>query len=190
MKGRCIMKTLETERLILRLWQKADVFDMFEYASDARVGPAAGWPVHENVETSKTIIRSFIKNNDVYAIVLKSENKVIGSLGIHERMPDESLANLKQKEIGYVLNPKYWGQGIVPEAVKCVIKHGFEDLGLDLIWCGYFSFNERSKRVVEKCRFNYKFTKNKTFSLLSNKEVEQHFYNITKQEYFVSKNES
>jgi len=178
------MKTLETDRLTLRLWEETDVNDMFEYASDPRVGPNAGWPVHENIETSKKIVNGFIKDNDVYAIVLKSENKVIGSLGLHDRKPDKASVNLKHKEIGYVLNPKYWGQGIVPEAVKRVIKHGFEELNLDLIWCGYFSFNENSKRVVEKCGFNYRFTKNKTLPLLNDKAVENLYYNITKEEYF------
>jgi len=178
------MKTLETERLILRLWQVTDVNDMFEYAIDERVGPSAGWPVHENIETSKMIVDSFIKNGDVYAIVLKSENKVIGSLGLHERYPDDSLKDLKQREIGYVLNPKYWGQGIVPEAVEYVIKHGFEELGLDLIWCAHFSLNENSKRVIKKCGFKYKFTENKTLPLLDNQEVESLLYNITKEEYF------
>ena len=178
------MKPLETDRLILRLWQETDVADLYEYASDPHVGPNAGWPVHENIETSKMVIDSFIKDGDVYAIVLKSENKVIGSLGLHDRKPDESFASLKQKEVGYVLNPKYWGQGIVPEAVKRMIKHGFEELDLDLIWCGYFSFNENSKRVVHKCGFNYQFTVNKTLPLLDNKEVREFYYNITKEGYF------
>ena len=179
------MKTLETERLILRLWKKTDANDMFEYASDERVGPNAGWPVHESVETSKGIIDNFIKRNDTYAIVLKSENKVIGSLGLHDRRPDKLFENLKQREVGYVLNPSYWGKGIVPEAVKRVIKYGFEDLNLDLIWCAHFSFNEKSKRVIEKCGFNYRFSRNETYPL-TGKEYEHHFYKIKKDEYFGS----
>jgi len=177
------MKTLETERLILRLWKETDVNDMFEYATDPRVGPNAGWPAHENIETSRGIVDRFIEDKDVYAIVLKAENKVIGSLGLHERKPDESLAHLKQREIGYVLSANYWGQGIMPEAVKRVIKYGFEELDLDLIWCGYFSFNERSKRVIEKSGFNYKFTSTKNLPLLGNEEVEVLHYNIEKEEY-------
>lgn len=180
------MKILETERLILRLWQETDASDMFEYASDPRVGPNAGWPVHENIETSKRIIDGFIKKKDVYAIVLKSENKVIGSLGVHDRTPDESVMNLKQREIGYVLNPQYWGQGIMPEAVKCVIKYGFEELALDLIWCCHFDFNENSKRVIEKCGFNHQFTRNKTLPLLDDKEVANHCYHIMKEEHIGS----
>jgi len=62
-----------------------------------------------------------------------------------------------------------------------VIKHCFEELKLDLIWCGYFDFNENSKRVVEKCGFNYQFTTNKKLSQLDNQETKMLHYNITKE---------
>lgn len=178
------MKTLETYRLILRNWRENDYLDLFEYARDDRVGPNAGWPVHKDAEESKSIIKMFIENNESYAIVLKSENKVIGGIGMHNRTPDESLDKLNQREIGYVLNPKYWGNGYVPEAVKFLIKYGFEDLNLDLIWCGHYDFNIKSKRVVEKCGFNYKFNRDVPLKLLNNKVVNELFYNIFRNEYF------
>ncbi|MFV8828999.1 GNAT family N-acetyltransferase [Alkalihalobacterium sp. APHAB7] len=62
-------------------------------------------------------------------------------MGLHDRKPDHNLVRLKQKEIGYVLNPEYWGRGIIPEAVKSLIKYGFNELNLDLIWCAHFNFN-------------------------------------------------
>lgn len=181
------MKKLLTERLELRLWQPSDVNDLYEYAQDPQVGSNAGWPAHENIETSQRIVDLFIKDADVYAIVLKSENKVIGSLGLHERTPeDESTSNLKQREIGYILNPKYWGQGIMPEAVATVIEYGFEELGLELIWCCHFDFNDKSKSVIHKSGFNYRFTTTKTLPNLNNKEVNQLCYSITKEEYFTA----
>ena len=56
----------------------------------------------------------FIASKDTYAIELISENKVIGGIGLHDRKPDEALSHLSQKEIGYVLNPNYWGNWICP----------------------------------------------------------------------------
>jgi [ribosomal protein S5]-alanine N-acetyltransferase len=179
-----IMERLETERLIIREWREEDYLDLFEYASDERVGPNAGWPVHKDTEESKSIIKMFIKNNDSYAVVLKSEDKVIGGVGLHNRTPDESLKDLKQREIGYVLNPKYWGQGFVPEAAQALIKYGFEAMNLDLIWCGHYDFNMRSRRVVEKCGFNYRFNRDVTLTLLDNKVVNELFYNISREEYY------
>ncbi len=177
------MEILNTDRLILREWKEADSKDLYEYAKSELVGPNAGWPPHKNEEESKEIIRMFIENNETYAIVLKSENKVIGGIGLHNRKPDDSLSHLKQKEIGYVLNPKYWGNGFVPEAVNCLIKYGFNELNLDLIWCAHYDFNSNSKRVIEKCAFNYRFQKNDILKLLDNKEVITLYYNILKSEY-------
>ncbi|MBD7913202.1 MULTISPECIES: GNAT family N-acetyltransferase [Clostridium] len=178
------MELLETERLILRPWKESDYLDLHEYAKDPRVGPNAGWPVHKDYEDSKKIIKMFIKNDDCSAILLKSENKVIGSIGLHKRTPDENIQHLKQREIGYVLNPNYWGNEYIPEAVRCLIDYGFKELGLDLIWCGHYDFNKNSKRVVEKCGFNYKFNRDTKLQLLNNKIVNESYYNINKDEYF------
>ena len=57
------------------------------------------------------------------------------------------------REIGYVLSKDYWGQGIMPEAVTAVINYLFNDLNLDFLTCGYYEFNNQSKRVQEKCGF-------------------------------------
>ena len=56
-------------------------------------------------------------------------------------------------EIGHWIGVPFWGKGLIPEAVRELVRHGFEDLKLDKIWCGYFDGNEKSKRVQEKCGF-------------------------------------
>ena len=61
-------------------------------------------------------------------------------------------------EIGYWIGVPFWGQGLIPEAVEELLRHGFEDLHLEKIWCGYFEGNEKSKRVQEKCGFTYHHT--------------------------------
>lgn len=177
------MDILNTERLILREWRESDSFDLYEYAKSDLVGPNAGWKPHKSEDESKEIIKMFINNNDTYAIVLKSENKVIGGIGLHNRNPDEKLKNLEQREIGYVLNPTYWGNGYAPEAANCLLNYAFNELNLDLIWCGHFDFNSNSKRVSEKCGFKYKFTKDEKLKLLDDKEVKTLYYNILKSEY-------
>ena len=178
------MERLMTNRLILRPWKLSDVEDLYDYAKSDLVGPNAGWPPHEWISESRAIIKKFIDEKCVYAIELKSSNKVIGGIGIHKREPDPALKDLKQREIGYVLNPKYWGNGYVPEATNGLIKYGFEVLSLDLIWCGHYSDNYKSKRVNEKCGFKFHFKKNETLSLLENKTVETWYYKMTRNDYF------
>ena len=149
-------KVLKTQRLILREFKEEDLTDFYEYASVDGVGEMAGWSHHENIETTKEILNSFIKDNKVFAIVYKENNKVIGSLGVEKYGMEDKLdefKNLYGREIGYVLSKDYWGKGLMKEAVKCVINYLFNECNLDFIICGYYLFNNQSKRVQEKCGF-------------------------------------
>jgi ribosomal-protein-alanine N-acetyltransferase len=154
-----IYMILETERLILRPWQESDAEDLYRYASDPQVGPIAGWPVHTSVENSLEIIKGVLSKPEIYAVVLKSAGHAVGSIGL--MMGDESNIGIPQDEgeIGYWIGVPFWGQGLIPEAVNELIRHGFEDLHLNKLWCGYFSGNEKSQRVQEKCGFTYHHTR-------------------------------
>ena len=147
---------IETERLILRPFKQSDLHDFYEYASVSGVGEMAGWNHHENIEKTQEILDMFIKEDKTFAIVYKKSNKVIGSLGVEKYGLEDKLTEFNGyygREIGYVLSKDYWGKGIMPEAVKAVIDHLFRDLNLDFLICGYYDFNNQSKRVQEKCGF-------------------------------------
>jgi len=144
------MKTLETKRLILRAWRMDDADDFYEYAKRPEVGLNGGWEPHTSKDISSKIIQYFIKENDIWAIVLRENNKVIGSLGLHA---DSKRPNINVKELGFVISADYWNQGIATEASKRAIAHAFDDLGLDLISTYHKTFNARAKRVIEKCGF-------------------------------------
>jgi RimJ/RimL family protein N-acetyltransferase len=148
------MKLIETERLILRQWELSDVDDLYEYAKDIHVGPNAGWQPHKTKEESLKIIEHFIYESEVYAIVLKSENKVIGSLGLHTLNCNKTNIHL-DKEVGFVLGKKYWGQGYMTEAVNAVIDYCFHHLMLDKLWVRHFETNERSKKLINRLGFHY-----------------------------------
>lgn len=144
---------LHTERLLLRPWKETDLDDFFEYASIEGVGQMAGWLPHKNKEETMQILEMFICEKKTFAIVINE--KVIGSVGI-EKYSESDLPEYENKmgrEIGYVLSKKYWGQGIMTEAVREVIRWLFEEEKLDFIVCGHFVGNIRSQRVQEKCGF-------------------------------------
>ena len=73
---------IETNRLILRVFDDFDLDDFYEYASVEGVGEMAGWKHHASIEVSKMILDLFIREKKTFAIVYKENNKVIGSLGI------------------------------------------------------------------------------------------------------------
>lgn len=149
-------KIIETKRLILRPFQLSDVDDFYEYASVDGVGEMAGWHHHESIDKTQEILNGFINEDKVFAIVFKENNKVIGSLGVEKYGMEEALTEFigyKGREIGYVLSKDYWGKGLMPEAVEAVIDYLFNGLDLDFLTCGYYDFNNQSKRVQQKCGF-------------------------------------
>lgn len=148
--------TLETERLYLRTFQKTDLMDLYDYASVDGVGECAGWQHHTDINVTSQILDEFVNNEDNFAIVYKENGKVIGSVGIIKYTQELiGYENLSIKEIGYVLSKAYWGNGLMTEAVKKVIKFAFSSLNIDMLICGHFSTNARSQRVIEKCGFQY-----------------------------------
>jgi len=174
---------IETERLILRPWRDDDAAALFRYARDPDIGPVAGWPPHTSVENSLEIIRTVFAAPETYAVVLKERNEPIGSCGI---MRSNSLHSTEmgndEAEIGYWIGKPFWGQGLIPEAVKALLKRCFEELSLSAVWCGYYEGNHKSHRVCEKCGFIYHHTNKASISPLGDKRTE-HFYRMTIRNY-------
>ena len=176
------MKTLETERLILRAWTLEDLDDFYEYAKHPNVGPMAGWQPHSSKEISLNILKGFIEEGEVWAITLKENGKAIGSLGIHSDKKRRDIDNVKS--MGYVLSTDYWGKGYMTEAVKCVIKYVFEEMNLDLLSIYHYPFNIRSKRVIEKCGFEYEGTQRQSSKIYDGQVLDDVCYSILKSEYY------
>ena len=148
---------LETDRLILRTWELKDLDDFFEYASVEGVGEKAGWEHHKSKDKSLEILKMFIEEKKVFAIVLKENQKVIGSIGIEELSEelDKDLDNLLGRELGYVLNKDYWNKGIMKEAVSKVVDYCFNTLKLNFLMASYFNHNIASKKVLENLNFKF-----------------------------------
>lgn len=147
--------TLKSNRLKIRPFKKDDLEDFYEFAKVDGVGQLAGWKPHGSIEESIEILNIFIEGKKEFAIEL--EGKVIGSIGI-KNYNEKLFPNLEEKrvcELGFVLSKDYWGKGLMPEAVKEVMTWLFKVQNIDAIICGYFSRNNRSRRVQEKLGFKY-----------------------------------
>lgn len=171
---------LKTERLILRPWEESDAESLYKYAKDDRVGPIAGWPPHTSVENSLEIIKNVLVVPETYAVCLKDDNRAIGSIGL--MIGKQSNLDLpdNEAELGYWVGVPFWGQGIIPEAAKELMLHGFKDLKLQAIWCGYFDGNEKSKRVQEKCGFSYHHTNKDVYWKLIDDIRTEHITQLSK----------
>lgn len=173
----------ETERLVLRPWREEDAKDLYELAKDPLVGPIAGWPVHTSVDNSRQVIRDILSAEDTYAITLKGEDKAVGSISL--MFGEKSNLKLPEQdaEIGYWIGVPFWGNGYVPEAVNELMRHAFEERNVNVMWCGYFEGNNKSKRVQEKCGFRFHHTEEEKYWPVMNDYRTEHISRITRAQW-------
>lgn len=89
--------------------------------------------------------------------------------------------------IGYALREESWGKGYMTEVVRHMMQFGFESLCLDLISVGHFEFNDRSRRVIEKCGFRYEGTLRRASSIFDGSVHDALVYSMLREEYFAAK---
>ena len=149
-------KLFETERLVLRRFEKSDAENMFKnYCNDDEVTKYLRWKSHKTVEDTISYVENFVlpdyENEFVYrwAIVLKDIGEVIGCIDVVE------LDNKKKSvELGWVIGKEYWGRGIMPEA-GIVVRDYLFDEGFVRVSAHHNVENKKSGRVMEKIGMTY-----------------------------------
>ena len=146
-------QNLETERLLLRQIDNSDVKEVYALRSNPATMQYIPRPLVQNEEEALdhiTMINSKIENNDGinWAITMKGNPKLIGIIGHYRIQPQNYRA-----EIGYMILPEYNGKGIVTEAIKAVLRYGFEEMKLHAIEAVIDPRNLASERVLQKNGF-------------------------------------
>lgn len=179
---------IRTERLILRPWTEEDAAPLYRYAKDPLVGPPAGWAPHTSVENSRSVIRDILSAPETYAVVPKNVGEPVGSVGIMFAGNCSAPLTKGEAEIGYWIGVPFWGQGLIPEAVRALLRRCFTELGCPAVWCGYYDGNSKSRRVQEKCGFRYHHTSLPHPSPMGDTRVE-HYTRITRAEWDALQND-
>ena len=146
-------QTLETKRLLLRRVDNNDIKEVFALRSNPETMKYIPRPLLKNQDDALAhilMIETKIQNNEGinWAITVKGDPKLIGVIG-HYRIQLENY----RAEIGYMILPEFNGQGIVTEAVKEVVKYGFEIMKLHSIEAVIDPDNVASANVLEKNGF-------------------------------------
>lgn len=153
---------LETERLILRQKTEADAPELFDLRSNKRVlqyldrDPPG--TVEEIIALIQTINTDVENGNAVaWAITVKGDPKLVGSVAFWRMQKAHFRA-----ELGYLLHPDFHRQGIMDEALKAVIRYGFEVMGLHSMEANVNPANQASIGLLEKNGFKKEahFTEN------------------------------
>ncbi|MDR0910208.1 MAG: GNAT family N-acetyltransferase [Spirochaetaceae bacterium] len=150
---------ISTQRLILRRFIIDDAECMYNnWANDNDVTKYLTWPAHESIDISRQVLEDWINNYEKpdfyqWAIVLKEINEPIGSISVVKQ--DDKI---KMAHIGYCIGKKWWNKGITSEALKCVIKYLFEEVGMNRIEARHDPNNPNSGKVMKRCGMKYEGT--------------------------------
>ena len=144
--------TLETDRLLLRPFSVDDAEAMYNgWASDPEVTKYLTWNTHQSVDDTRAVLQKWVAEYRKperlnFAIVLKSENRLIGGIDVVGYRGGVNGTPV----IGYNLSRAYWGQGYMTEACRAVLNYlfaqGYKEVSIDA-----FAENIGSNRVIQKC---------------------------------------
>jgi RimJ/RimL family protein N-acetyltransferase len=139
---------LETERLVLRAPLRGDVKAIVRLVNDRRVAEnTAHIPHPYGVDDAERFLAGINRQDGEATFAITRDGDVIGICGVEPRE--------NSREIGYWLGALYWGRGYATEAVRAVIDHAFGVLGHDVLQAGARVSNAASRRVLEKCGFQW-----------------------------------
>jgi RimJ/RimL family protein N-acetyltransferase len=145
------MVELETHRLVLRRWQRADRGAFASMSADPAV--MEFYPSLLSREESEVMvdrIETHFSLHDFgpWACELRAAGEFIGYIGLV--VPRFVAAFTPCVEIGWRLASRYWGKGLATEGARAVVRYAFEVLRLDELVSFTVPNNTRSRRVMEK----------------------------------------
>ena len=140
---------LETKRLCLRAPRLGDAKTVATLANDRRIAEnTARIPHPYKVADAESFIAGASKSGEAVFLITLRDKTVIGACGIvfqYEATP----------ELGYWLGVEHWGKGYATEALHAVIDYAFTDLAHAALQAGSRVTNPASRRVLEKCGFQW-----------------------------------
>lgn len=176
-------QTIETSRLFLRRFRYSDAEDVLNlWASKPEIQYLYSEPVYTTLDEVISLIDKFIRayDNEHYyrwAIVDKNDKKCIGQIAYYLVDSKNHLA-----EIEYCLASEYQCRGYMTEAVKSILDFGFNKIGLHRVQISTKEINSASRRVIEKCGFQYEGML-RDFFFYDGKYVGRRYYSMLSNEY-------
>lgn len=177
-------ETIETDRLILRRFQRSDCKSAWRnWASLPEVQLNYGEPVYETAEDTMKLLDSYIRrygNENYYrwAVIEKESGECIGLIAYFLVEAGDEFG-----EIEYCIGTAFQGRGYATEACRAVIRYGFETIGFHKVQICSRVTNVRSQRVIAKCGFTYEGTLRDYFHMPDGSFEGRMYFSILKDEF-------
>jgi [ribosomal protein S5]-alanine N-acetyltransferase len=142
------LPTLETERLVLRAVSEDDIDAVFAFASDPLVAEHTSWLAHQTRDESAAQVARWLARYRSaepvpWGIEQREDRQLVGRIGFLWWQGYTA-------ELAFALSRQYWNQGYMTEALREVLRFGFETMGLNRIQATCNASNVASSRVMEK----------------------------------------
>lgn len=147
---------IKTERLILKQPTENDIDELFVLMSDVKLTRFLTWEPHNNIETTKIVIKSLIeaqKSDKGYHWCIYKENRIIGLISLIDIRRKMRTWTLDRGELSYWIGSNYQGKGYATEASMKVVDFGLNMLNLHKIVIAHAKENIESKSICKKLNF-------------------------------------
>ena len=140
---------LETERLSLRKPTLADVKAIAQLANERRIAEMTRRLPHPYLHVhAEQFINALPDSGGGAVFLIERDGEAVGMAGVDWREPE-------LPELGYWFGVEHWGQGFATEAARAVIDFTFEEFSVDHLVSGARVANPASRKVLEKCGFQW-----------------------------------
>lgn len=174
--------TLSTPRLTLRQYTVEDVDAAFEnWMGDPEVASFVTWDAHPDKEVTAAVLRVWIDqyaNEHFYHWGIEMDGELIGDIAFVTGSEQHEHA-----EVGYCMAKKYWGQGVMTEALERVLRFAFRHLELHRVYARHDVINVGSGRVMQKGGMTYEGTMRQHFKRKDGAWADLLVYGILKEEW-------
>ena len=165
----------------LREWMLSDAASLAENANNINIWNNVRdyFPHPYSEEDGKQFIEICLsKSKPTIDFAIVVEGKAVGGIGI---VPQKDVERISA-EIGYWIGEKYWGKGIMTEAVRQMVSYAFTNFPLQKNYAPIFDFNIASQKVLQKAGFKQEAIL-KQAAIKNNKIIDLHYYSLTKTQW-------
>lgn len=163
----------------LRSWKAGDLGKLVQLANNNNIAKNMmdTFPHPYSVEDGKRFLDVVTAVRPVRIFAIEADGELCGGIGIH---PQHDIRRMNA-ELGYWLAEPYWGQGIITEAIRQIVKYTFDHFNIDRIFACPFGTNIASQKVLEKTGFKLEARLEKTF-LKNDEAIDELIYAIRREQ--------
>jgi len=167
--------------LKLRQWVPDDIDNLVKHANNYNIGRflTDAFPHPYTFEDGRQFIELVSNDDPVKVFAIDIDGEAVGSIGLFP----QSDVHKKNAELGYWLSEEYWGQGIMPKAIKEMVEYGFKTFDITRIFARPFGTNTQSQKVLQKAGFTKEATFKKAL-IKENKFLDEIYFSIYKPDIF------